>query len=95
MINKTLCAGSLDGSHLTCAGDSGSPFVKPATNGKLVIIGVVSGGACGVKNKPSIFVRVSYYKDWIIATLYRHQRQRIAVTVVVNQKDVEKGNKSI
>lgn len=77
MLDKTLCAGTLDGSHLTCSGDSGSPFVQLESNGKLKLIGIVSGGACGLKNKPSIFVRVSYYKDWITSALYRHQKQRL------------------
>lgn len=76
MMDKTLCAGSLDGSRLTCSGDSGSPLVQPI-NGQLLLIGIVSGGACGIQNKPSIFVRVSYYKDWITSALYRHQRQRV------------------
>ncbi|XP_063701345.1 trypsin-3-like [Culicoides brevitarsis] len=78
LMDKTFCAGTLDGDRVTCSGDSGSPFVQlDSSDGEKKLVGIVSGGACGVKNKPSIFVRVAFYNEWIKASFHRYRRQRI------------------
>merc|ERR1711935_1041959 len=48
-----------------CQGDSGGPAVCKE-NGKWILAGVTSGGSpiCNVK-KPSIYTRVSAFRDWI------------------------------
>merc|ERR1711912_14975 len=48
-----------------CQGDSGGPAVCKE-NGAWVLAGVTSGGSpiCNVK-KPSIYTRVSAFRDWI------------------------------
>jgi secreted trypsin-like serine protease len=45
-------------------GDSGSPLID-YSSGRAVIVGIVSRGACGLYNTPTIFSRVSNYIDWI------------------------------
>ena len=55
-----LCTTKLN-SHLdSCEGDSGGPLVFPDDNsgGRYVQLGVVSGGVCMDKTKPSIYARL-------------------------------------
>lgn len=55
--------------HDSCQGDSGGPLFLPIeTDGKFPFyqIGIISyGKSCGLKNMPGMYVRVSYYSDWI------------------------------
>jgi len=48
-----------------CQGDSGGPAVCEK-DGKWILAGITSGGSpvCNVK-RPSIYTRVSFYRDWI------------------------------
>ncbi|KAG6616433.1 Glucanase inhibitor protein [Phytophthora cinnamomi] len=55
-----VCAGGEQGKS-PCQGDTGGPFIKEngKGDGDDILIGLVSGGSCGVKNSPAIYSRVS------------------------------------
>lgn len=57
-----VCTGPLTGGISACGGDSGGPLVQGNT-----LVGVVSWGTmpCGTVNRPSVYVRVSAFLDWI------------------------------
>ncbi|XP_031365820.1 uncharacterized protein LOC102678715 isoform X3 [Apis dorsata] len=60
-----VCAGYLDEGIDTCDGDSGGPLVC-LHNGAFTLYGLTSWGQhCGRANKPGVYVRVSYYRQWI------------------------------
>merc|ERR1712012_1487900 len=63
IMNSHLCF--YNGKASACQGDSGGPAVCKV-NGAWVLAGVTSGGSpvCNVK-KPSIYTRVSAFRDWI------------------------------
>ena len=48
-------------------GDSGGPLVCENGDGDLVLHGIVSWGMrpCAQEQYPSVFTRVSYFRDWI------------------------------
>ncbi|XP_026296178.1 uncharacterized protein LOC724971 isoform X4 [Apis mellifera] len=60
-----VCAGYLNEGIDTCDGDSGGPLVC-LHNGVFTLYGLTSWGQhCGKMNKPGVYVRVSYYRQWI------------------------------
>lgn len=61
-----VCAGPVDGSKSACSADSGGPLVKHL-DGQVVQVGIVSWGAvpCGAWYRPTVFVGVSNFIDWI------------------------------
>ncbi|XP_046388771.1 mite allergen Eur m 3-like [Ischnura elegans] len=56
-----ICANTEDGGKGSCSGDSGGPLF---VNGK--VVGLVSWAkGCDEKGFPTVFTRVSSYRDWI------------------------------
>ncbi|KAK8400236.1 hypothetical protein O3P69_003144 [Scylla paramamosain] len=54
-----------------CQGDSGGPLVRQTTDGKWVLIGIVSFGyMCAHESSPGVFTNVAVYKDWISRNIY-------------------------
>ncbi|XP_031545612.2 transmembrane protease serine 11A isoform X1 [Vicugna pacos] len=61
-----FCAGYLEGIYDACRGDSGGPLVGKDLKDTWYLIGIVSwGDNCGQKNKPGVYTKVTYYRNWI------------------------------
>ena len=63
--SSQMCAGG-DGVHDACDGDSGGPLIVNIA-GRWKLVGLVSFGVqvCAMSGFPSVFTRLSQYKDWI------------------------------
>ncbi|KAI4585980.1 hypothetical protein MJG53_020605 [Ovis ammon polii x Ovis aries] len=61
-----MCAGYLEGIYDACRGDSGGPLVGKDLKDTWYLIGIVSwGDNCGQRNKPGVYTKVTYYRNWI------------------------------
>ncbi|XP_043552233.1 plasminogen-like isoform X3 [Chiloscyllium plagiosum] len=68
--NSELCAGNIEHSVGNCQGDTGGPLVCPNSRNQYILQGVMSRGCAG-RTKPGVYVRVSFFVDWIENTI-RH-----------------------
>ena len=63
---RQICAGFETGGVDVCQGDSGGPLVSLDKRGRPYQIGIISWGeGCGQADKPGVYERVSFYRDWI------------------------------
>merc|ERR1712020_625972 len=61
-----ICAGAEVGKD-ACTGDGGSPLVCQAKSGRWTVMGLVAWGVGCASDLPGVYVRMSYFKDWIDA----------------------------
>ncbi|XP_050451697.1 serine protease nudel-like isoform X3 [Cataglyphis hispanica] len=69
--NATICAGYPDGGQDTCQGDSGGPLMCRNRNfgSQWYVAGLVSHGeGCARPNEPGVYMKISYFLDWIQQT---------------------------
>ncbi|KAL6265616.1 hypothetical protein P5V15_002410 [Pogonomyrmex californicus] len=69
--NATICAGYPEGGRDACQGDSGGPLMcrNPNLESQWYAAGLIShGDGCGRPNEPGVYMKVSYYVDWIQQT---------------------------
>ncbi|XP_062957154.1 serine protease 33-like [Cynocephalus volans] len=70
ILEDMLCAGFEDGQKDACQGDSGGPLVCDI-DGVWIQAGLVSWGSyCGLPRKPGVYTNVSFYRTWIIDTIW-------------------------
>ena len=49
----------------TFQGDSGGPLVVQENDGRYILAGIISLSACGYKELPGVYTRVSEFRNWI------------------------------
>ena len=60
-----MCAGGEEGLD-ACEGDGGAPLVCEGASGRWYVVGLVSWGeGCGTPGVPSVYARISYFRDFI------------------------------
>ncbi|XP_077973721.1 transmembrane protease serine 9-like isoform X1 [Styela clava] len=64
-----FCAGDLSGGSDACSNDVGGPLVCFRNNVWKQFGIVTSNLGCGISRLPSFYTKVSYYKEWIEATI--------------------------
>lgn len=59
---NNLCTGPITGGASSCSGDSGSPLTQSDE-----LVGIVAWNyiPCGQPNRPSVYIRISAYIEWI------------------------------
>lgn len=66
---EMVCAGFSEPGRAPCFEDYGGPLADKS-RGRFVLIGVVSWGACGALDSPTVYSRVPHLRGWIRANLY-------------------------
>jgi trypsin len=65
-----LCAGTPDGRVDACGGDSGGPLTATRSDGRIVLVGVVSyGEGCGRAAFPTVYVKLARYRAFLARAL--------------------------
>ncbi|KAI1289231.1 Clotting factor B [Halotydeus destructor] len=73
ITKELLCAGYQDGGVDACQGDSGGPLTVTTSDGRAVLVGIVSFGyKCAEAGFPGVYVRVSSFVPWITSTLSKY-----------------------
>lgn len=69
VFEENICAGWPNGDGGQCFGDSGGSLTINGT-----LYGIVSWGPrnCVKKPKPTVYVKISHYVDWIKKTIEKH-----------------------
>lgn len=69
VTDDMMCVGG--GDKDSCIGDSGGPLIKKGKNMKEdKLVGLVSWGrGCAEEGVPGVYVRISYFYDWIVETV--------------------------
>ncbi|EAT42701.1 AAEL005823-PA [Aedes aegypti] len=71
LIDRQICAGSLDGNQDACHGDSGGPLqVFEEGECRYHVVGVVSYGKICGSAEYGLYTRVSRYLGWIVKTAW-------------------------
>ncbi|XP_055618901.1 uncharacterized protein LOC129763961 [Toxorhynchites rutilus septentrionalis] len=71
LIDRQICAGSLEGRQDACQGDSGGPLqVFEEGKCRYHVIGVVSFGKICGSAEYGVYTRVSRYLSWIVETVW-------------------------
>ena len=74
VTENALCAGFIDGGKDACQGDSGGPLIYQRES-IIKQVGIVSwGDSCAKPNAYGVYTNVSYFDDWIQATIERSSR---------------------
>lgn len=63
---NNVCTGPITGGASACSGDSGSPLTQVDE-----LVGIVAWNyiPCGQPNRPSVYIRISAYIEWINGTI--------------------------
>ncbi|CAG0887077.1 unnamed protein product [Darwinula stevensoni] len=65
-----MCAGYPNGERDSCEGDSGGPLMLQREDGRWELAGTVSHGIkCAWPNLPGIYMKMTYYKPWILRVI--------------------------
>jgi len=66
ITQNMVCAGYKVGGKDACQGDSGGPLIVEQSEGRHVLIGIVSWGfGCAKKNRPGVYTKIQNYIEWI------------------------------
>jgi secreted trypsin-like serine protease len=86
-----VCAAVSTGGNDACSGDSGGPLsVVGQTATDDIQIGLTSfGDGCGLINYPTVYTRVSFFKEWIHENICQHSKMKCLNLEVKVDKDVE------
>ncbi len=74
----------------TCIGDSGGPLMKFSTSRQWILAGVTSFGlGCGRAQHSGVYTRVTFYSEWINATMNAEDMFKDSVLTVSDALDTD------